>query len=227
MERLADTVRGELSRFGAAGRDRPRRGRVAGRGRRADRAERLAGAHRARRDAAREHELVRVGVRAHATRSDDSREARRARSAEASLRAGAVAGAANDRRGRGRGERSRAVRRRPRPRRGIGRPRSATKSCGIWLRARPRRASRAAETAALSDTLSAARKAGICRAFSLWQKQLTQRRTSRSSKASTRSGNGRACTSARPVREASTTSSTRSSTTPSTRPSRVATTASR
>ena len=108
---------------------------------------------------------------------------------EGPVRAGPVAGAANDRR--------RRVLRRPHRSRltttvsrgsANSRPRSATKSYGIWLRARPRRASRAAGTAALSDTLPAARKAGICRAFSLWQRRLTPQRTSRSSKASTRSG---------------------------------------
>src|SRR4051794_2496654 len=42
---------------------------------------------------------------------------------------------------------------------------SPTKSCGIWSRARLRRASPAPAPAAASDTLPEARKAGICRAF--------------------------------------------------------------
>ena len=195
---------------------------------RADRAERLAGAHRARRDAARAHELVDVGVRARRTSQATIRDAL-GELAPPKLRF--VPGPLPEPQT---AARRTAVARRPEPSDGGPRtprpswPRkSATKSSGIWSREPPRRASREPDPTALSDTLPTARKAGICRAFSLWPNQLTPRRTSRSSKASSRSGNGRACTSARPAREASTTSSTRWSTTPSTRRSPAATTASR
>ena len=230
---IGDDVRRELValRPGRPGIGDDRRG-VARRRRRSDRPQRLAGAPRARRDAARHDELERLGLRAHAARDDDPRAAARAprrrgaAAACASRRAAAGAGAGAC------GGRARPCRR-PSPAEraeGAGSPRDrgSDELREAGRAGRPRRASRAGSNRPpYLIHFTARRNRRICRAFFMAEDQHTQPRTSPFSRVSSRSGCGRACTSARPAPAGSTTSSTRSSTTPSTRRSRAATTASR
>ena len=231
MERLDREIRVELSRFGPQARD-ARDSRRLARGRRRDgRGERLAGPDRARRDAAREHLLFVVGVRARPARAGDARQAPRgsrqgcAESAEIRPRPPARA-APSTRRPRP------APRRRSRARKPCNEPpssprRSRTRTCGKLCKERSLSAWRRARPTSVSDTLNAARKALICRAFSydgsclLGKGHHCPRRT--------RPGpeTARACTSARLGPEASTIWPTKSSTTRSTRRSRAATTTSR
>ena len=89
------------------------------------------------------------------------------------------------------------------------------KSCARKPRERP-------VTAAPSDRLTSARKVRKLQGFFHELKLPIPQKTSPFSRASSRSGCGRACTSARRARAGSISSSSRWSTTPSTRPSRAA-----
>ena len=111
-------------------------------------------------------------------------------------------------------------------------PRSVTKSCAKVCKKRSVWAWRRGAAPGRSDTLPVPRKTRVLQAFPpLWrrprQRPDTRPRTSPCSRASSPSGCGPACTSARPARAASITSSKRSSPTPSTRRSPATTTRSR
>ena len=141
--------------------------RLAGSGRRADRAERVAGAHRARRHAARAHELVGVGVRARAARADDPR-------AAAATLARAEGSASRPDRCRNRRRRPTDAPRRAAPRTVRGRRAQAAelaaaiedeklrKLVATSGRGEPRQSR---DPTARSDTLTAARKAGFAGLF--------------------------------------------------------------
>ena len=96
MERIGETVRRELGRYGTAGAMADTVALLARRGRRAGGRERLAGAIRPRRDAARLDQLVGVGLRARPARGRDpaaaARGSRQGRSEEASVRSRAPPG---------------------------------------------------------------------------------------------------------------------------------------
>ena len=156
-------LRGELSRFGPqAGMPEvlaawPDGGRADGR------RQRLAGADRARRDAAREHVVVRVGVRARPAarrRSSSGCRQKLGESAPKALRfaVGHLPEPSPEEPARGANGGSRADRGSPATGGRRSPPGSRTRSCEIECKERSRSASRKARPTTVSDTLTAARK---------------------------------------------------------------------
>ena len=188
----APHVRRELARFGAAGRLGEVVDALAGGGRRADGAQRLAGAHRPRRDAARR-----------ARRTSAGRSSSAQRGAEILERLGAALGAraaVRSRAGPGsyaRGRRRRRTRSRPAPtaraargRRRAGRRdrrRGAARTGREGRRCEPRESRRRPLGLVHFDC---ARKSARIAGLFLWLKPPTPQRTSPSSRASSRSACG-------------------------------------
>ena len=180
MERIGETVGRSSPRAAEAPAPRSRRSRrLAGGRRRGGLAAGLAAPREPRRDAARRDGLVDLGLRARPALARDRRSGSAALSAASApaklrFRVGPIpepAAPQTPPRGR-RDARSRTRLPRPSPRPPRSPPRSRIRSCASWSRERLARASPGPGPAAISDTLPAARKTAICRAFSIGRSSL-------------------------------------------------------